>query len=472
VNRKLIDTLFGGTETRRNFLSISVPNPSEGSNQYSRILMISLWISLCASFLVIHVPKDTISGLSQQIVPFLLAHLSVANSILGNTSTATLTFQSLVLKTKGIVFLASLIVLFIPVIRSLHRHQYLWETQTLMKRLLLSALIFVFLSLLIDPLRLSALHHHYSQMSISPFDVTRGWYYRRLLMPAIAYFLGFQGGIFYYIYSTALTYALIFFLLAYVESESIKLNFLHLFSIATTGFVIFNFMVVGWAEPMMFILFLLLLLVADDDMSRLSLVALALAAHEGSVFVLLPMILFWFPKKGKVKYLAAIALYFFFYFVSFRLNALMAVKSQFTLDNKMGLDWAMLYPWRTILGWFLSYKLLWIIIALAIYRMVRAKDFGIAMAVICFSIVAPGLINLLAVDVYRHVAEGFCGLLISYTYLMRLGYGDKWCGNLLMAINILIPSVYVGANSGFRFKPGLYLWLCNVTGLHGWLAKF
>jgi len=377
-----------------------------------------------------------------------------------------------VLRTKGIVFLASLIVLFIPVIRSLTRVGHLWETRKLVRRLVLSAFIFLFLCILIDPLRLSALHHHYSQMSISPFDVTRGWYYRRLLMPAIAYFLGFQGGIFYYIYSTALTYTLIFFLLAYFESESIQLNYLHLLSIATAGFVIFNFMVVGWAEPMMFILFLLLLFVADDDASRLSLVGLSLAAHEGSVFVLVPMILFWFPKKGKVKYFVAIALYFLLYAVSFRLDALMAVKSQFALDDKIGLDWAMLYPWRAIFGWFMPYKLLWILIAFAIYKMIRAREFRIALAVICFSIVAPALINLLAVDVYRHVAEGFCGLLISYTYLMKLGYGRKLFSNLIMALNIIIPSVYVGTNSGFRFKPGLYLWLCNLTGLHGWLAKF
>jgi hypothetical protein len=36
----------------------------------------------------------------------------------------------------------------------------------------------------------------------------------------------------------------------------------------------------------------------------------------------------------------------------------------------------------------------------------------------------------------------------------------------------LLPSIYVGTNSEFRFKRGFYLWLCDLLGLHAWLAKW
>jgi hypothetical protein len=452
--------------------TLSMPGVGPGSILSSAAFRMLLWTSVFAAFMVVHLPKDTVAALCPPIASFLIGHFDVAAHALGDKSAAPANMESIALRLKGIIFLASLLILFLPVVKSLSRTGFLWEKRKLVRRLVLSAITFLLLCLLIDPLRLSALHQHYSQMSVSPFDAPRGWYYRRLLMPAIAHFLGFRGDVFYYLYSTVLTFGLIFFLLGYFESQQIKIRFLHLLSIATAGFIIFNFMVVGWSEPMMFVLFLLLLFIADSDDSRLSLVALSLATHEGSVLVLVPMILFCFPGKKKLKYLTVIALYFVLYVISFRLDALLLVKSQFSLDNKIGLDWVRLYPWRAAVGWLLSYKLLWIFVFWAIYRMMKAGEFRAASAVFSLSILAPALINILAVDVYRHVAEGFIGLLIAYTYLMKLGYGDRLFVKIIMALNILVPSVYIGTNSGFRFKPGLYLWFANLTGLHSWMAKF
>jgi hypothetical protein len=452
-------------------VTASPMNMGKTSTECSTACRVWLWVCIFAAFLVVHTPREALAALSGHLVAFAFNTFGAAQRVLGAESTAQWTVQQALVRAKGILFLISLITLFLPLVGSLRRAEFLWDPRKLTRRLILSTTVFLLLSLLINPFRLHIVHQQYSQMSVSPFDPAWGWYYRRLLMPAIAHFLGFEGEILYYIYSMILTLALIFCVAAYFEYEGIKIGLLQLLSISSSGFIIFNFMVAGWADPMMDILFLLLLFVADNEESRLAVLALSLATHEASAFVLVPMILFVLPRKQMLKYFGVILLYFGLYMLSYRLDALTLMKSQVVLDNKIGFDWAILYPWRTIGGWFLSYKLLWIVILFGIYKMVRTKEVHASLAAVSFALVAPALINVMAVDVYRHVAEGFCGFLICYKYLVQLGYGERLIAKTVMALNIAIPSIYVGTNAGFRFKPGLYLWLCNLVGLQGWLAK-
>jgi hypothetical protein len=440
--------------------------------EYSSALRIWLWLSIVGAFVVVHTPKDLIVALSGDITSFLLTTSQIGQRLSGDEFTANLTILQTVIRLKGIVFLISLLILSYPVMRSLRGAHILWERNKLLARLLRSAAVFGVLSVLIIPLPLGILHRHYSEMSISPFDAPRGWFYRRLLMPAVAHYLGFEGPVFYYVFSVIITFVLIFLVSCSIEHQNVRIRFCHLLSISTSAFIIFNFMTVGWADSMMDIVILLLLFVADSNEARLSLLALGLATHEATVFIFVPMILFLFPRKRWIEYFAVIALYFSLHLLSFQFDAFTLIKSQVAPDNRTGLDWLILYPWRGFAGWLLCYKLLWLVIGFGIYKMLKDKDTRCALAVVTFSVIVPAVINVMTVDVYRHVAEGFCGLLIAYVYLARSGYLEKLPFKCIMALNILMPSIYVGTNSGFRFKQGLYFWLCNLLGLQGWLAKW
>ena len=142
-----------------------------------------------------------------------------------------------------------------------------------------------------------------------------------------------------------------------------------------------------------------------------------------------------------------------------------------TINNKIGIGWAAEYPLRALGGWFFAYKLLWIIIAYAVFKMLKTDNTVKAISVVSIIIIAPLIINFLTVDVYRNIAGGFLGLLICYSFLVKSGYGKTIPLNAIMFINILIPSIYVGTNNGFRSVPGLYEWVYKLFGLHRLLGN-
>ena len=438
---------------------------------YSSSYKVWLWISIFAVFLVLHTPKDKVIVLSEHAVNFIFHNVDLVKGIFKDTASANWNLQQFIFRIKRIVFLISIVILFYPLLVSLKRSGYLWDSQKLKRRLIISGTIFLFLSLFIFPVHLAGAGSRYALMSISPFEASSGWYYRRILMPAIANFLGFEGYLLYYIYSMVINFILIFFVVAYVEHEGIEINVLHLLSIATSSFIIFNFMLQGFADPLMCILLLLALFVVDHHESRLAITALTLAAHEGSVFILMPLMFFFFPRKDLYKYFLVIAMYFGLYFLSYRLNAINLVESHNLIENKIGIGWAVEYPFRAIGGWFFAYKLLWIIIIYAVFKMLKTNNTVKAVSVVSILILAPLIINILTVDVYRNIAGGFLGLLICYSFLMKSGYGKTISLNVIMFINILIPSIYVGTNNGFRPVPGLYGWLYKLIGLNKLLGN-
>lgn len=423
-------------------------------------------------FMVVHLPKDKVNLICEYAVHVItdksqrMGDLIVDQNIHGSD----LTYFAV--RIKRIVFLISLIIIAYPVTRSLKRAGFLWDSQKCRRRFIYSGIIFLFLSLFELPINLRSAGAHYASMSLSPFEATTGWYYRRLLAPAIAHFLGFQGHFLFYLFSLALNFVLIFFVIAYIESEAVPLNIVHLLSITTSSFVILNFHIQGFSDPLMFILFLISVTAVHDYESRLALIALALVTHEASAFVLLPLILFFFPRRKLYSYLIVLALYFALLLLSFKLNVKELISLQIVLDNKIGVGWLLEYPIRALGGWFVAYKLLWCIVIFALWKMVKAFDLTRVLLISCLVLVSPLALIFLCVDVSRFVGFGFLGLLMSYTFLLRSGYGNNKFIRYIMLANIIVPSLYVGSNNGFRTVPGLYEWLYELYGLRGLLADF
>jgi len=446
----------------RSFLNMNGPATSCSSS-----FKTALWISIFAIFIIVHMPKDKVVIISEQAFNFIFQDSEFTKITIWGKNLSLLTVQNLLFRLKKVTFLFSMLIILLPILKSLKRSTFLWHPVNLKKRLVNSALIFLCLSLFVFPINLKSAGYHYALMSLSPFEASSGWYYRRILMPALAYFLGFQGVILYYIFSLIITFFLIFFVIAFLEYKEVKINLLHILSLSTSSFVIFNFAVQGFADPLLFIIFIVSVIAADTPESRLSITALALVSHEASVFIFIPVIIFLFPKKEAYKHFIVITLYFVLLLLSFKLNVYKLMESQIVLQNKIGYNWMIEFPIRAVGGWFISYKLLWCIIIYVFLKMLKAKQFSKASFVFGVSILSPILIVILTVDMSRFISFGFLGLLMSYCYLVKSGYGRTPVFNAIMYANILLPSIFVFTNGGFRFRPGLYEWMCKYF----WLKK-
>ena len=433
-----------------------------------------LWIAIFAVFIVVHTPKDKIRIICEHGVGFVSEKSKSIENIIGDKDQMVLNLTKFAIHIKKLVFIISMVILLIPLTNSLKRASFLWDPKNLRKRFIRSGIVFLLLSILVFPMELSGYGWQYAKMSLSPFAMNSGWLYRRLLNPAIAYFFGFQGRFLFYVLSLGIVFVLIYLIMAYFEFEEVEVNLIDILSIMTCSFVILNFMSQGFPDPLMFIMFLIALIATDSYESRLAVITLALLVHEASVFIIGPIILFFFPKKDAFKCFLVIAIYFGLFLLSYLVNFEEFMKTYIVLNNKSAFDWIMEYPIREIGGWIASYKLLWIVIIYGMLKMFKSNDLNRALFVVCMVIISPVVMNLMTFDVSRHTGWGALALLMSYSYLRKSGYGKKAFLKFVMFVNILIPSIFVGTNAGFRPPAdfGLYPWLYKITGLQRFLSGF
>jgi hypothetical protein len=433
-----------------------------------------LWVAIFAVFVIIHTPKDKVEIICEHGVDLFSQESGFLKNAIGDKDRVVWDLTHLAVRLKKIIFLISMVILLTPLIDSLKRTYFLWDPKKVKKRLIRSGIVFVFLSVLVFPIKLSGYGVSYARMSLSPFEMSSGWLYRRLFNPAIAHFLGFQGSVLYYILSLILTFVLIYFLIAYFEFQRIKINLIDILSITTCSFVILNFMAQGFPDPLMFIVFLIALIATNSYESRLAVITLGLVVHEASAFIFVPLILFVFPKKDAYKCFLVIALYFVLFLLSYMINLGDFMKTYILIGEKTTFEWMIEYPARVFGGWLASYKLLWIVIIYGIVKMFRSNDLRKGLCVVSIGVISPLVMNLLTFDVSRHVGWGSLALLMCYSYLMKRGYLKTALLRFIMLVNILIPSIYVGTNAGFRGNGGvgLYPWLYDISGLHRVLGGF
>ncbi|HXG01565.1 MAG TPA: hypothetical protein VNL69_12285, partial [Bacteroidota bacterium] len=112
-------------------------------------------------------------------------------------------------------------------------------------------------------------------------------------------------------------------------------------------------------------------------------------------------------------------------------------------------------PTAALVGIAVAYKLFWIVTATAAVRALKGGEPTVARTIIACTFV-PLVVIPFAVDTSRFAGFGFLGLLSAVRYVVDQKVLAGRTLDLVAIINLLIPSVYVGLNSGVAMFPGLY----------------
>jgi len=300
----------------------------------------------------------------------------------------------------------------------------------------------------------------YAVMAVAPFEEGANQYYRRVLMPAAAHLLGFRGPHLYWLFSLVLTFTEVW-LIAWTLWHPLRqaqLNntrrFLWLASLLSSSFVIYHFQFPGYPDVLLFVLVLAVVSSEASPMAYCAGMALSLAAHEGAAVIWLPIALFLLPKMERSIALGTASLYGAFWLIGSWCGSSDAIAAHSVGGRaaweylKSELGWA-------VLGVFFSFKLLWILSLYGIWGMVRKGERWLALAASA-SLAFPFVLAVVAVDTSRLVGFGFLGLLIPLNEILaKQGFSQRWLTYLLGA-NLLVPSYYVGTNTGPQLFTGFY----------------
>lgn len=364
---------------------------------------------------------------------------------------------------KSIVFLIALMVVLQPMARDLGSYVGT-NRRELFHSFLAAAAIFGALCLLIFPVSVDRHGHFeierglaewYSRMSSHPFSESSEYFYRRLLMPAFAYYLQLRGNPLYEIFALACAFLMVVtvvhFLRVRMAGELMPAGHLHRgwltgLAVATCGFVMVGVQWPGYPEQLGFLFLLLPAFIPMCGESRLACVALALLAHDGMVFPLIPIILFCFPREEKRRALSLVALYLLIFAVSygFRFSSALALHDTFGPESYFHdlFD----YPLVVFFGIFSAFKFYWAIFFIALFTLLRQRRYRLAwaLAALMFSFV-PMLF--LAWDVTRLANFSFLAILISVVIVCREARRATWLRTcvlpLVAAASLTMPSYNV-----------------------------
>ncbi|MEW5938673.1 MAG: hypothetical protein AB1750_03355, partial [Chloroflexota bacterium] len=356
---------------------------------------------------------------------------------------------------KGLVFLGALIILSLPIAADFCR---IWRNASWREVLLPLAVALgvslVSLALTFQPGPLG-LGVDYSLKSQNPFVQFEDWQSTRLLMPALSYSLFLRGTWPFYGFFLALTVVFIAALYAWFQSHA-KLSWWEFLSLCTVSFVSFQFQVPGYPDVLAYLLFLLVMGERFGPASKLSLLILALIANESSIFVGVVLAWRYLPRKERWTYLFAIGLYVAVWVAlsNFDVGAVLASRN---VDGMSGLAWVAREPGLEAFGLFMGYKALWAVIVwggAAAWRSGRRSEAWFILA----AVGAAVLMTFSAVDTSRLMGYAFPALLVAIEVLKGapLGKTGKTALASIFALNLLIPSAYVGLNAGVKTFRGLY----------------
>jgi hypothetical protein len=437
-----------------------------------------LWAAVIVILLIPHAPKDKVGGAIFKIVQFLSTRLwdlekpkKLADFVLYNFA----------IPLKGFCFLLAFLILAYLIGRCIYRAKSFWNELGIKRIAILSLVIFLVLSLFVFPysypgglnphrLGTSGLGNDYGHMSLNPFAENTGWHYRRILKPAIAHFIQMDGVFLYYLFSLLCTYILIFMTLTFIESKiwidchkdrktkrilNPKLRFLVYVSVATSSYIMTDFLWPGYVEQLTFILILLMACIPMNHQARLAAVALCMANHEASGFALIPIIFFCFPRREINQALFVIILYFGIWLASYGLNFYNLLSAHSVVNNKESITQLLINsPGLAIAGTFFSYKLFWIIFLYVVWMLWHQKDRLTAVAILSIVLI-PTFLIFVAADTTRVAGFGILGMLIILCILIdEYSQSPKPSHRLAFTsiyANIIIPSYPVI----FDYPPSL-----------------
>ncbi|MFA6486013.1 MAG: hypothetical protein WCT40_01430 [Candidatus Magasanikbacteria bacterium] len=352
---------------------------------------------------------------------------------------------------RGFIFFIAIIILFYFSFKNINSLKSYLSRDVFFR----SAIIFLALSALVSTLRVMFMGDVYAHIAISPFGQDTGFFYRRILEPALAYFLQFKGPFLYTILHFLITYSCIYMIILWLEKKLlVKLKIWQLVSIMTAGMMIMQFQSPGYPDQIILLLCLLSMFIPMDKYSRISLLSLMFLSHESAaLFLGFVFIWFYFPKEERKFYVPIVAFNYFLWLANYNFSFVGLFLGHLTLGNDNALGILLKNIKLAILSVFFAYKFLWLFVLSGLYYCIKNKDNKLfwQIAVMVF---AP-LILVVVPDTSRVVAWGYVGVFLAITYSYK--YLRSRAFNLILTVNLLLPSVAVGISTGGAVSyPGLY----------------
>lgn len=415
----------------------------------SRFSQVLYWGSILLLFAIVHVTADKIVIVLEAAINQGVISLDRAENIFGYMPTI-----------KGVLFVGTLSVVMMPVLVDVKRIVSSMDAEKIFRALMVSLVVFIGLMLLVYFVGNDSMGTEYAKRTFNPFDQKADVYNKRLLMPALAHILFFRGYWPYYILSMLLT--IIFIALLYLWcKENAPLKIWQLLSVCTSSFVIYSFQFPGYPDILLSILLLLAMSACFDQKARFSLLILALLTHESSVFIAPFLALRYLEKNTFRLYCAAIILYALVWLGSYGFNPHGILAGQ-KVGGKSGLEWVTSAFSSELAGIAISWKALWLLPVLALWHSVRQEKYNDGLFIVG-AIAAGIMVTFIGVDTSRLVGIAFPGILLSLKVINdNRKIISSHALSALFVINIIIPSFYVGLNTGIILRPGLYMRLFQL----------
>ena len=370
---------------------------------------------------------------------------------------------------KALLFGIAMACLLVPVIRGLARGLCQIDPATLRRSTTLALILLAFCWVLCWPYHRSmwAVGNwglYFAWMSEDPFNESHGYFHRRLLKPALAYFLHLQGPLLYWLFSMVCAAALSFLIVLYFEVMLVRpraddgangsnppstlLRTLAALGVMSTNVIMLHLAAPGYVDDLLAINVMLQLVLPLALRERLCLVALAMATHEAAaVFSVTPLVLVLFPTwRQRFAAWFVMGSFFAFWLASygFNLPAAFGVHTQFEKTDTFEIFTTY---WRTVLlGVFMSHKFLWLVLAAALWRLVARREW-IWAAVVAACAMTPLATMPIATDTSRLVGVGFAGILFAVVLLLpELRATGQRLFALACVFSVLVPYYPSGAN--------------------------
>ena len=402
----------------------------------------------CASvvlFLIVHLTNDQIPRLLR-----FAGHISLLASLVNITGDL-LPYVPLI---KAALFIVAIGILFTPVIYDI-RSNYTTSKSHILRTTGIAIITAVFLGILAFSPENFSLGQGYAERSLAPFAQDQDWFSKRLLMPAIAYFLYFRGDWLYFVFSNLLFFLFLGLTYHWLK-ENTQIKVWQFVSLCTCSFAMYQYQMPGYPDVLTFTFFILVMYPGFSQRSKLGFLVLALITHEASLFIGILLACRFLDKNNRIKYFIVLILYGAIWAFIYHFGADMILAS-YEVKHMSGLEWILYKPGMEGLGIFIAFKAVWLLITIGMIMSWRSKQFGEA-GFILACVLTGILMTVLGTDTSRLMGFAFSSALVANKSI-RSNFAKTQANRLLsiiFIINLLIPSFNVGLNIGIFFSPGLY----------------
>jgi hypothetical protein len=296
----------------------------------------------------------------------------------------------------------------------------------------------------------------YARISTEPFSQEVDQTYRRLLLPGLAYLWHLDGFLYTFLFWAIVLVAALT-VRSYFLSHGIDLSILQEISFLTVGIFATSFQSPGYPEIAVFLLALISIIAfeADGHFSEKQLAAfsLALMAHESAaVIIFAPVILILFRSKSWIPNAIMLLLYGIAVMANFSFDLAAPIHTQSMVSGHPAPYYLWQSPSTDLLAVLLSFKLLWVLIFVALFYLVRSRP---RMACFIFFAIALAISSTyIATDYSRLIAFATLPLIFSFVEAHKRLSSRTF--NLIAALNILTPSFAAYGFGGLITSRGLY----------------